>query len=369
MSQPTPKLFQPFQIGQMQLQHRVAMAPLTRVRSTRFHDPQPIMQEYYAQRASTPGTFIVSEATLISPKSGGFPHYPGIFSEKQIEEWRKIVDAVHSKGSYIYMQLIPTGRAADLSHLQAIDPTFELVSASDIPLSDSPNIPRALTKTEISEYLDMFATATSNAVHKAGFDGVEIHGANGYLVDQFLQDITNKRTDEYGGSVKNRCRFALEVVNKIGETVGFNRTGLRLSPWSEYLEMGMEDPKPTFGYLVQKLKEQHPDLAYVHIIEPRIKGNITVDEPSHSGASNDFIREIWAPKPLISSGAYTREQAIEVAEKHETEVIAFGRLFLANPDLPKRLLRGIPLNRYDRSTFYLHGETTERDYTDYPFSE
>ncbi|KAK7031117.1 hypothetical protein VNI00_013722 [Paramarasmius palmivorus] len=369
MSDYIPRLFQPIQVGQMKLKHRVALAPLTRVRSTRFHDPQPIMQEYYAQRASTPGTFIISEATLISPQSGGFPNYPGIYTEKQIEEWRKIVDAVHSKGSYIYLQIMPTGRAADLSHLKAIDPTFELVSASDIPLSDSPHKPRPLTKAEIKEYLDVFAQAASNAVHKAGFDGVEIHGANGYLVDQFLQDITNKRTDEYGGSVENRCRFAQEVVKRVGETIGFDKTGLRLSPWSEYLEMGMKDPKPTFAHLVMQLKERHPDLAYIHVIEPRIHGNVTAEKPSWPDASNDFVREIWAPRPLISAGAYTREQAIEVAEKNENEVIAFGRLFLANPDLPRRLLKNTPLNKYDRSTFYLHGESTPKGYTDYPFYE
>jgi len=188
--------------------------------------------------------------------------------------------------------------------------------------------------------------------------------ANGYLIDQFTQDVSNHRTDGYGGSVENRCRFALEILEAVTKAVGADRTGIRLSPWSTFQEMGMADPKPTFSHLVSQIKASHPGLAYIHVIEPRISGdNDNAGGDAH--ASNDFIRELWAPKTLICAGGYTRETAMERAEK-DGNIIAFGRQFLANPDLPVRLMKNIPMNEPNRDTFYSGGAT---GYTDYPFAE
>ncbi|TCD67639.1 hypothetical protein EIP91_012204, partial [Steccherinum ochraceum] len=220
----------------------------------------------------------------------------------------------------------------------------------------------ALTIAEIKEFVQLYATAASNAVFKAGLDGVEIHGANGYLVDQFTQYVTNNRTDEYGGSIENRGRFALEVLNAVTNAVGADRTGIRFSPWGFYGGMRMTDPKPQFSYIIQKIKENHPDLAYIHIVEPRISG--ISDRVAHVDESNDFIREIWAPRTLLSAGAYNRETGIEAAERGEIPV--FGRYFISNPDLPVGLEKNIPLTPYDRSTFYAHN--SPKGYIDYPFA-
>ncbi|KAJ7471649.1 hypothetical protein B0H11DRAFT_1729777 [Mycena galericulata] len=222
--------------------------------------------------------------------------------------------------------------------------------------------PRPLAVTEIQEYVDLYAQAARNAL-RAGFDGVEIHAANGYLIDQFSQDVSNKRKDEYGGSVENRARFALEVVDAVTSAVAGDRTGIRLSPWSRFQKMGMADPKPTFTYLVSQIKAAHLDFAYIHVVEPRIAGDD--DAIGHDSDGNDFLRALWAPRTLISAGGYTRESALSRAE-NEGDLIAFGRRFLANPDLPVRLMKRIPLNEADRKTFF-RVESAE-GYTDYPFA-
>ncbi|KAJ3853253.1 hypothetical protein EV368DRAFT_73570 [Lentinula lateritia] len=346
-------LFDPIQIGPYLLQHRVVLAPLTRMRCTKDNVPQEVMVEYYGQRASTRGTLLVSEATFISQKAGLYTHAPGIWNESQIEGWKKVTEAVHEKGSFIFLQLWALGR-------------------------EGPEIkPRPLSKDEIKEYVKFYATAAHNAVHKAGFDGVEIHGANGYLIDQFLQDVSNRRVDEYGGSVENRCRFALEVTRAIVDAVGEERTGIRIGPWVPFQGMGMANPKPTFAYLVSQLKVLCPRFAYLHVIEPGISGGAYVE--ASPSLSNDFLRDIWLPRPMISAGKYNRETAFKVAEEASTrlpagadkdsggELIAFGKLFIANPDLPTRLKEAFPLNKYDRATFYVPGDMSGRGYTDYPF--
>ncbi|KIK69105.1 hypothetical protein GYMLUDRAFT_153135 [Collybiopsis luxurians FD-317 M1] len=367
MNSKTPVLFQPAQIGPYRLGHRVVLAPQTRIRCTKEHIPQDIMAEYYSQRASTPGTLLISEATFIAPKAAGFPNAPGIWSEEQIAGWKKIVDAVHSKDCLIFLQLWALGRAADPQALQAINPNYPLVSSSDIPIRstfESGLKPRPLTHDEIQEYIRFYSVAASNAVHKAGFDGVEIHGANGYLIDQFTQDVCNKRTDEYGGSVENRCKFALEVTKAVADAVGQDKTAIRIGPWTHYKDMRMLDPIPTFSYLVSRLKDLHPKLAYLHVIEPGVAGAAYEDDTSSS--SNDFIRDIWLPRPLITAGGYTREAALK-ATQPGGELVAFGKPFLANPDLPFRLEKNLPLNEWDRATFYLPGDTSGKGYTDYPF--
>ncbi|KAH9945535.1 hypothetical protein B0H21DRAFT_433075 [Amylocystis lapponica] len=365
----SPKVFQPIKVGTVDLAHRVVLAPLTRYRADRAHVHSELAIEYYAQRASTPGTLLISEAVLISPQAGGYAYVPGIWNDAQIAAWKRITDAVHAKGSYIYMQLIAVGRAANLEHL-----TFDLrqfgledpsglspyVSASAIQLSGKPTPPRALTIPEIEEYVRAFATAAHNAVHGAGFDGVELHGANGYLPDQFLQDVSNTRTDAYGGSIENRVRFALDAVDAIVKAVGADRTAIRLSPWGEFQDMRMADPEPTFAHLVAQLVARHPNLAYIHAVEPRAEG--PGDRAVRAGESNDFLRALWAPRPFISAGGYNRARALADAEE-KGDLVAFGRLFISNPDLPERLRIDVPLAPYDRSTFYTKGSA---GYVDYP---
>ncbi|KAI0772352.1 NADH:flavin oxidoreductase/NADH oxidase [Trametes elegans] len=360
-----PKLFQPVQVGDVTLGHRVVLAPLTRCRANKAHIHTDLAVTYYAQRASVPGTLLISEATFITAKAGIIGNVPGIWSEAQIAAWKKVTDAVHAKGSYIYLQLWAFGRAATIADLKAEDPSLPYVSSSDVPLEERPDErPRPLTIPEIKEYVQDYAQAARNAVHGAGFDGVEIHGAHGYLIDQFIQDTANKRTDEYGGSVENRCRFALEVVDAVVNAVGPAKTGLRISPWSTFQGMRMEDPLPTFTYLVSKIVEDHSDIAYLHVVEPGLAGGSDIN--AREGESNDFIRKLWLPRALITAGRYTRESAIQRAEE-TGELIAFGRLFIANPDLPLRLRKDLPLTRWERGLY--HNEEDPHGYIDYPFAE
>ncbi|KAH7929172.1 FMN-linked oxidoreductase [Leucogyrophana mollusca] len=362
----TPALFQPAKVGDLTLQHRVVLAPLTRFRAYASHVPGPQAATYYAQRASTPGTLLITEATFISHDAGGYNHVPGIYTEDQIKGWKEITDAVHAKGSYIYLQLWALGRAADESVIASQVPPSPYVSASPITLSGHTTAPRSLTTDEIHSYVQAYATAASNAVHKAGFDGVEIHGANGYLIDQFLQDLSNSRTDEYGGSVENRSRFALEVVDAVVKAVGATKTGIRLSPWSPFQDMGMKDPVPTYSYLVSNLTRY--DLAYIHVTEPRVGGNVDRDSKDFAGQSNDFIRKIWGERAFITAGGFTRETALETAEE-KGGLVAFGRLYIPNPDLPRRLKEDLPLTKGDRATYYQLGDLSPKGYSDWPFAE
>ncbi|PBK85283.1 NADH:flavin oxidoreductase/NADH oxidase [Armillaria gallica] len=362
------KLFQPIKIGDLTLNHRIVLAPLTRYKSSeKGHVPYTsVMKEYYEQRASDPGTFLITEATLVAQKAGVFKNIPGIWSQEQIDAWKEITDAVHAKGSFIFCQLWGQGRGANASDLKDEDPSLEFVAPSAIKLSYTSETPRPLTLDEIHEYPKLFAQAAANAVFKAGFDGVEVNAVNGFLIDQFIQDVSNQRTDDYGGSVENRARLPLEVLDAVVDAIGAHRTAFRVSPWNTWQEMGMKDPVPTFSYLVTKIGERHTDLAYLHVIEPRVNGTWARDGVPGAHESNDFIRELWAPRPLISAGGYTRESAMKVADE-KGELIAFGRYFISNPDLPKKLRKDLPLTSYNRSTFFLHGEVTE-GYTDYPFT-
>ncbi|KAJ7144834.1 FMN-linked oxidoreductase [Mycena crocata] len=362
MDRPKKSLFQPTRVGDIELSHRVVFAPTTRFRADANHVPLPHVAEYYEQRASTSGGLLISEATIIAPRAGGYKHSPGIWSDEQISAWKQITDRVHGKGSLIYLQLWAVGRAAYAETLA--EEGLPYVSASDVPLSGK-QAPRALTVEEIQEYIQLYATAASNAVHKAGFDGVEIHAANGYLPDQFLHDRSNLRTDAYGGSVENRTRFPLEVADAVVKAVGQQKTGLRLSPWSGFNDMHFDHPKPTFAHLVTQIRERYPDFAYLHVIEPPVDGDETVE--IREGASNDFIREIWGDRRLISAGGYTRETAIATADQ-KGDLIAFARPYISNPDLPYRLLHGIALTAGDRALYYAPGSPDPRGFTDYPFA-
>ncbi|KAL9710806.1 hypothetical protein Ac2012v2_006344 [Leucoagaricus gongylophorus] len=253
------------------------------------------MQEYYSQRGSTPGTFLITEATFITSKAGGYRHIPGIWNQEQLRAWRSIVEGVHAAKSYIYCQLWALGRTADEKMLKEDDPSFSVVGPSPIAVKEGAPIPRELTIPEIQEYIQSYATAARNAVHEAQFDGVEIHSANGYLIDQFLQDVSNQRQDEYGGSVERRSRFGLEVVRAVVGAVGTaKKVGIRLSPWSPFNGMSMQDPVPQFSHFVTALKQEFPGLAYIHVVEARIAGGETIDVQGRDFyTANDFLRAIW----------------------------------------------------------------------------
>ncbi|KAF8754791.1 oxidoreductase [Rhizoctonia solani] len=355
-----PKLFQPLQIGDITLQHRVILAPLTRFRANKEHVHQDIAAEYYEQRAEVPGTLLITEATFIAAEAGGYNNVPGIWSDEQIQAWKNVVDRVHAKGSYIYLQLWAIGRAAepDVIHAEG----YPYVSSSPTLLEGRSEVPQELTKEDIKRYVGLYVQAAKNAVHKAGFDGVEIHAANGYLPEQFLQDTCNQRTDEYGGSIENRARFVLEITDAVVEAVGVKKTGIRFSPWSR---MRMKDPIPTFSYVLRELLKRHPDLAYVHFVESVVAGDGDAD-PVHQlqvRRVQRFRPGDLGNRPFFIAGGFKLNTALEVVEKYEQTAVAFGRLFIANPDLPARLQQDLPLNAYNRATFYTPGEV---GYTDYP---
>jgi len=326
------------------------------------------MKEYYSQRATTPGTLLITEATFIAPQAGGQKNVPGIYSEEQLDTWKEVVKGVHDKGSHIFCQLWAMGRQANEEHLKSENPYFTVVGPSAIPKQKGAPVPRELTVPEIKQYIRLYASAARKVVHEAHFDGVEVHGANGYLIDEFLQDVSDKRQDDYGGSVERRSRFGLEVMRAVVDAVGTaEKVGIRLSPWSPFGGMGMEDPVPQFSHFVSVLKREFPNLAYIHVIEPSVSGDQSHDAGTYT--ANDFLRELWWPQPYISAGGYEREDAIRRAEERENELVAFGRNFLANPDLPVRLKKNIPLTPYNRDAFYLEGDTSGKGYTDYPFAD
>ncbi|KAG2045959.1 FMN-linked oxidoreductase [Suillus hirtellus] len=355
----TPALFSPIRVGNINLQHRVVLAPLTRVRAHADHVPTPQAPAYYSQRGSTPGTLLITEGTFISQSAGGYDNVPGIYTDAHLDGWKKVTEAVHEKGSFIFLQIAALGRTAEMAVLAKED-NSPLVGASPIPVPGKTDVPRELATDEIKEYVAMYTTAAKNAI-RAGFDGVEIHGANSYLIDQFIQDVSNQRTDEYGGSVENRARFALEVTDAIVEAIGAERTGFRMSPWGVSNGMGMADPKPQFSYLVEQLRRHK--LAYIHVVEP-MPAEVTAEKNS------DFLRDIWQGvegSTFISTNGYTRNTAIETVDK-KGGLIGFGRLFMPNPDLPFRLRKGISLERGDRATWYMGGNLTPAGYSDWPFA-
>ncbi|KAF2019521.1 FMN-linked oxidoreductase [Aaosphaeria arxii CBS 175.79] len=353
------KLFQPLKVGNITLKNRVAMAPLTRFRADENHVPLPFVADYYAQRASVPGTLLVTEATFISPQAGGYGAVPAIHSQAQIDGWKKVTEAVHAKGSYIYLQLWALGRVADPKTAEKEGITIR--SSSAVALEGHAT-PKELTIDEIKSFVQEYAQAAKNAI-AAGFDGVEIHGANGYLIDQFNQDTVNQRTDAYGGSVENRSRFAIEVTEAVVNAVGADRTGIRLSPFSTFQGMKMKDPISQFSDIVSKLDKF--GLAYVHLVESRVSGNADVESTERISPLVDLFRG-----PVLVAGGFKPDSAKALVDKeypNHDVVVVFGRYFISTPDLVFRLKEGIELNPYDRNTFYNAGE--ERGYTDYPFSK
>lgn len=364
-----PALFSPLKVGPYQLGHRVAMAPLTRMRAEKPGlAPRPLNAEYYAQR-TTPGGLIIAEASPVMATGFGSPGVPGIYTQAQVEGWRKVVDAVHAKGGVIFLQLWHVGR---VSH-SSFQPGGALpVAPSAVPISDDLKTmtadgkvvryetPRALETSEIPGVIDAYRQAARNAL-QAGFDGVEVHGANGYLIEQFLQSKTNLRTDRYGGSIENRSRFLLEVTKAVIEVWGADRVGVRLSPYGVANGSGEADPMPLYTHAIQLLNPL--GLAYLHFIEPRSSGAGRA-EVNHQNVPSAMVlfRPIWNGV-LITAGGFTGETAEAAISAGHADAIAFGRIFISNPDLPRRLREGLPLTPYNRATFY-GGE--EAGYTDYP---
>jgi N-ethylmaleimide reductase len=358
------KLFTPIRIGAIELSHRVVMAPLTRMRSdVPGNIPNELMSEYYAQRA-TRGGLIVAEATFIAPEGCGGYGSPGIFTDAQEAGWRKVTDAVHTMGGKIFLQLWHVGRQSHVDlQPDGVAPIAPSAIQGDVRalLADGPatgSMPRAIELAEIPAIIEQYRRAAERA-KAAGFDGVEIHGANGYLIDQFLQDNANKRTDAYGGSVENRARFMLEVVEAVVFVWGADRVGIRIGPSNSFGDMGDSNPEVTFGYVAKALSRF--GLAYLHVIEPLVKVNIAEEgkPPVTAGA----LRPLFGG-PVIAAGGFERSDAEAIIEKSDADLVAFGRHFIANPDLPERLRLGLSLNAYDRHTFYYGGE---KGYADYPF--
>src|SRR6266581_5614364 len=364
-----PSLFSPVKIGPYQLKHRLVMAPLTRMRAEKpSQAPRPLNAEYYRQR-TTPGGLIIAEASPVMPTGFGNPGVPGIYSERQVKGWREVVDAVHAKGGVIFLQLWHVGRVSHSSFQPGgalpVAPSAVAISADYKTMTAEGKAaayetPRALETSEVAGVVQAFRQAARNA-KAAGFDGVEVHGANGYLIEQFLQSRSNQRTDQYGGSIENRVRFLMEVTQAVIEVWGTERVGVRLSPYGIANGSGGADPMPLYTHAIKSLNPL--GLAYLHFIEPRSSGAGRA-EVNHQNvpAAMVLFRPMWSGK-LITAGGFTGETADAAIAAGHADAIAFGRIFISNPDLPRRLQRGFPLTPYNRATFY-GGDVA--GYTDYP---
>lgn len=358
----TLKLLSPATLNDLELNNRMIMAPLTRCRAGAGNVPQPMNVIYYAQRASA--GLIISEATQVARNGLGYANTPGIYTQEQIEGWKPITKAVRDKGGKIFLQLWHAGRVAHPDLLEEGDsPIAPSAIAADY-LADLPNgqfphvTPRELTLEEIPLIIEQFRQGAKNAL-EAGFDGVELHAANGYLPEQFLQDNSNHRTDKYGGSLENRARFMLEVTQALIDVWGKDRVGVRLSPSSTFNDMHDSNLRATFTYVAQELNRL--GVGYLHVVEPRIKGNVTIEDDG-TGLGAKFFRSLFS-RTIITAGGYTRDTGEEIINNHDADFVTYGRLFVANPDLPKRFALDAELNKYDRSTFYTSGE---EGYIDYP---
>ena len=357
------KLFSAIRIGAIDLSHRVVLAPLTRMRADLPGNvPNDLMATYYGQRASE-GGLMITEATFISPAGNGGYASPGIVTDAQVAGWRKVVDGAHRKDARILLQLWHVGRQ---SHVDLQPNGQAPIAPSAIQaevralLVNGPatgSMPRAIDLSEIPGLVDEYRKGAERA-KLAGFDGVEVHAANGYLIDQFLQDNSNRRTDAYGGPVENRARFLLEVVEAVTSVWGSDRVGVRVGPSNKFGGMGDSAPGVTFPYVARALARF--GLAYLHVIEPRVTGNVSDDARQPVAAGR--LRPLFAG-PVIAAGGFDGAGAKAILADGNADLVAFGRHFLANPDLPERLRHHLPLNPYDRTTFYYGGT---KGYADYP---
>ena len=347
-------LFDPLQIGDLTLQNRIIMAPLTRQRAGDVRVPNALMAKYYAERASA--GLIISEATSVTPQGVGYAATPGIWSQEQVKGWKLVTSAVHAAGGTIFLQLWHVGRISDPIFLNGELPVAPSAIAPQGHVSlvrpERPFVtPRALELAEIPGIVDAYRKGAENA-KAAGFDGVQVHGANGYLIDQFLQDSTNHRTDAYGGSIENRARLMLEVVDACIEVWGANRVGMHLAPRGDAHTMGDSDAAATFGYVARELGKRK--IAFIAAREALGDNRLGPQLKAAFGG------------PYIANEKFTKESAQKVLDAGEADAVAWGKLFIANPDLPRRFELNAPLNEPNPSTFYAEGEA---GYTDYPALE
>jgi N-ethylmaleimide reductase len=363
------KLFTPVNLGSLNLKHRVVMAPLTRSRSEQPGGiPGDLMVRYYSDRASD-GGLIIGEATNISLTARGWFGAPGLYTDRQVEGWKRVVRAIHAKNGFIFAQLWHTGRSSHSDNQDgntpvsaSVDPSYwedpnHLVSAPSGWVQLSPH--RALNISEIRGIVEDYRKAATRA-KAAGFDGVELHAGNGYLLDQFLQDGSNRRPDTYGGSIENRSRFLLEVVEAVTSVWGGDHVAVRIAPAGTWNHMRDSNPAALFTYVAAQLNRF--GLAYLHVIEPRVKGNVTIDKGQGPIAAEQ-LRKVFQGK-IIAAGGFEPDTAETTIETGVADAVAFGRHFVANPDLPLRIRESFALTPYDRNTFYTFDSV---GYNDYPF--
>ncbi|XP_047094478.1 putative 12-oxophytodienoate reductase 11 [Lolium rigidum] len=364
METKTTPLLTPYKMGEFSLAHRVALAPLTRCRSY-GNLAQPHNVIYYEQRAA-PGVLLIAEANAVSETARGYPNVPGLWSDEQVEAWKPVVDAVHAKGAVFFCQIWHTGRVSPTE----FQPNGQApVSSTDRQVT--PHVghdgtvlefaaPRRLETEEIPHIVNDFRIAARNAI-RAGFDGVEIHAANGYLIDQFMKDGVNDRTDAYGGSLENRCRFATEVIAAVTDEVGAGRLGVRLSPFADYVDCVDSDPETLALHVIRFMNGL--GVLYCHVIEPRMCVNENDGSLMIPHRLLPFRKTFKGT--FMVNGGYDREEGDKAIADDYADLVAYGRLFLANPDLPERFRKNAALNKYDRSTFYTSDPIV--GYTDYPF--
>ncbi|WP_109483262.1 alkene reductase [Paraburkholderia sp. C35] len=356
-------LFTPKQVGAFVLSHRVVLAPMTRLRTILPDEiPSPMMADFYGQRASEGGLVLI-EGVSISRVARSYLGAASFFHDGQMEGWKAIADAVHAKGGYVFMQLIHGGRQSHVEMTGGVDPVApSVVPFEGVALTKDGFVPvsphRALGLEEIPDIIEEFRAAAQRA-KDAGFDGVELHGANGYLVDQFIQDGTNTRTDAYGGPIENRVRFLREAVEALISVFGADRVGVRISPSGEWGGISDSDPEATFSHVAQVLDSYR--IAYMHVIEPRIKGDDTLHE-GHPPVAVKYLRPYFSG-PIIAAGGFDGDSAEAVVASGDADLVAFGRYFSSNPDLPYRLKHKLPLTPYVRAAFW---GGTERHYSDFP---
>ncbi|NGX97408.1 MAG: alkene reductase [Candidatus Afipia apatlaquensis] len=352
------KLFDPYKLGAVTLSNRAVMAPLTRNRAVAGFVPNPLAIEYYGQRASA--GLLITEASQVSQQGQGYQDTPGIYTKEQVAGWRKVTDHVHERGGHIYIQLWHVGRISHTSlqvnggapvapsAIRANTKTFVGGAFADV------SEPRALELGEIPGIIDSFKRASANAL-EAGFDGVEIHGANGYLLDQFAKDGSNKRTDAYGGPIENRARLMIEVAQAVAAEAGADRTGIRISPVTPANDVSDSNPQPLFDHIVDQLNALK--LIYIHVIEGATGGPRDIAPFDYASLRKRFSGT------YIANNGYDFKLATEILDQNKADLIAFGKLFISNPDLVERLKLGAPLNPFDKATFYGGGA---KGYTDYP---
>jgi N-ethylmaleimide reductase len=354
-------LLQPMKLGKLELTNRMAMAPLTRNRASAGNLPAELAAEYYSQRASV--GLVIAEATQVSDTAQGYNDTPGLHTEEQVAGWKLVTDAVHAKGGKIFVQLWHTGRIGH-SHFQPgnqppLAPSAITAKAKVFIVGQGyvdTSAPREIATHEIAGIVDDFRTASANAI-RAGFDGVEIHGAHGYLVDAFLREGSNQRTDRYGGSIENRARFLLEVMAAVVGEIGAERTAIRLSPVSPVNDSVESNPQPLFEHVVRELEKLHP--VYIHVVEGYTGG-------PRDNAPFDYaaLRALYSGTWMVNNG-YTRDMAVEAIRSGRADMVSFGRPMLTTPDLPRRFRENLPLNEPFKDA-PLYGGSGPHGYVDYP---